>query len=165
MLGEHLHVADNGHEVGVAVPARHDVPVAVLIDAGAGHAAEVHADVEAVRAHRLFQDGGRTPQQIRERGVLYVSRKWPPAVGGMETYSKEITTELGSRVPLQVIALPGRPDGKPPAVPAVGGSTVAGSVRGGVVRPERRRSARSAAGGPDAEQGHAGAEADDGRQQ
>jgi len=51
---------------------------------------------------------------IHQRGVLFVTRKWPPAVGGMETYSVELTAELERRVPLQVMALPGRADGGPP---------------------------------------------------
>lgn len=46
--------------------------------------------------------------------VLFITRKWPPAVGGMETYSVELTRELASRVDLRVQFLPGREDGRPP---------------------------------------------------
>jgi glycosyltransferase involved in cell wall biosynthesis len=46
--------------------------------------------------------------------VLFVTRKWPPAVGGMETYSRNFTEELKRLVELEVYALPGRPDGSPP---------------------------------------------------
>lgn len=47
--------------------------------------------------------------------VLLITRKWAPAVGGMETYSLELSKELSIICNLSVRALPGRPDGKPPA--------------------------------------------------
>lgn len=46
--------------------------------------------------------------------VLFVTRKWPPAVGGMELYSRELAHHLSDLVDLHVIALPGRTDGTPP---------------------------------------------------
>ena len=52
--------------------------------------------------------------------VLFVTRKWPPAVGGMETYSVELVAELrrlGLDVDLR--ALPGRPDGGAPGAAAI----------------------------------------------
>ena len=55
LLGQHARLADDGHEVGVAVPARNDVEVQVIEDAGAGRLAEVDADVDAVRRVRLGQ--------------------------------------------------------------------------------------------------------------
>lgn len=48
--------------------------------------------------------------------VLFITRKWPPAVGGMETYSVELTRELSKICDLTVRALPGRPDGRPPSI-------------------------------------------------
>ncbi len=48
-LGD-AHVADDGHEVGVAVPPRHHVNVQVVGNAGPGHAALVQPDVEALGA-------------------------------------------------------------------------------------------------------------------
>jgi glycosyltransferase involved in cell wall biosynthesis len=47
--------------------------------------------------------------------VLFVTRKWPPAVGGMEVYCAELTRELSGRVDLTTHALPGREDGRPPS--------------------------------------------------
>jgi phosphatidylinositol alpha-1,6-mannosyltransferase len=47
--------------------------------------------------------------------VLFVSRKWPPAVGGMETYSAELTSELAHLVDLDLRVLPGRSTGYPPS--------------------------------------------------
>lgn len=47
--------------------------------------------------------------------VCFVTRKWPPAIGGMETYSKRLADELSRMVDLQVIALPGRKSGLPPS--------------------------------------------------
>lgn len=46
--------------------------------------------------------------------VLFVTRKWPPAVGGMETYSAEFAEALGPLVEVEVRALPGRASGYPP---------------------------------------------------
>lgn len=51
--------------------------------------------------------------------VLLVTRKWSPAVGGMETYSMEIATALGQQTALKVKALKGRANGKPPVAPAL----------------------------------------------
>lgn len=48
--------------------------------------------------------------------VFFLTRKWPPAVGGMETYSRELTTDLSQLVRLTVRALPGRTNGDPPSL-------------------------------------------------
>jgi len=47
--------------------------------------------------------------------VLFVTRKWRPAIGGMEEYSHALTDELGKRTRLTIRALPGREDGSPPS--------------------------------------------------
>ena len=47
--------------------------------------------------------------------VLFIARKWPPAVGGMEVYSYELVNELRGRTTLDLRKLPGRPDGRPPS--------------------------------------------------
>ena len=46
--------------------------------------------------------------------VLLITRKWPPAVGGMETYSREMAHALGELAEVNTVALPGRRDGRPP---------------------------------------------------
>ena len=51
--------------------------------------------------------------------VVYLTRKWPPAVGGMETYSVELTQELAKRVDLQNVYLPGREGGATPTKQAI----------------------------------------------
>lgn len=48
--------------------------------------------------------------------VLFITRKWPPAVGGMETYALELATQLAALCQLQVRALAGRRNGRPPGV-------------------------------------------------
>jgi glycosyltransferase involved in cell wall biosynthesis len=53
--------------------------------------------------------------------VVFVTRKWPPAMGGMETYSARLAERLRGRAALRVLALPGRADGAPPAAPALVG--------------------------------------------
>jgi glycosyltransferase involved in cell wall biosynthesis len=51
--------------------------------------------------------------------VLFLTRKWPPAIGGMETYSAELARELTHQTDLTVHALPGRPDGAAPGAVAI----------------------------------------------
>ena len=53
---------------------------------------------------------------MQPRKVLFITRKWPPAVGGMETYSVELSRELDQldEIELTIRKLPGRTDGRPP---------------------------------------------------
>lgn len=46
--------------------------------------------------------------------VLFITRKWGPAIGGMETYCERLTQELGKTYSLDVIALKGQENGLPP---------------------------------------------------
>ncbi|HVI53979.1 MAG TPA: glycosyltransferase family 4 protein [Luteibacter sp.] len=48
--------------------------------------------------------------------VLFITRKWAPAVGGMETYSIKLTEALAARTVLEVKTLAGRADGTPPGM-------------------------------------------------
>ena len=48
-LDDHLGLAQHGHEVGVAVPPRDDVPVEMAGQAGAGRLAEVQPDIVTLR--------------------------------------------------------------------------------------------------------------------
>ncbi len=48
--------------------------------------------------------------------VLFISRKWPPAVGGMETYSYELTKAMRrTNIDFEVTCLPGKKNGDPPS--------------------------------------------------
>jgi len=47
-LRDHFGFTHNRHEIGIAVPSRHNVHVYMLIDSRSCGAADVHADVEAV---------------------------------------------------------------------------------------------------------------------
>ncbi|WP_336980193.1 glycosyltransferase family 4 protein [Altererythrobacter fulvus] len=49
--------------------------------------------------------------------ILFITRKWAPAVGGMETYCHQLTAELAAIEPIEVIALPGQANGMPPKMP------------------------------------------------
>lgn len=53
--------------------------------------------------------------------VVFVSRKWPPAVGGMETYAHRLSGALAPSVALERIVLPGKANGAPPGVLALVG--------------------------------------------
>lgn len=57
MLGNGAHLGQHGHEVVVAVPARHDVPVEMGGDSRACGLALVEADVEAVRGQMGAKNG------------------------------------------------------------------------------------------------------------
>jgi len=51
--------------------------------------------------------------------VLFITRKWPPAVGGMETYSMKMAEGFQRAGTLRILALPGRRTGAPPSAPSV----------------------------------------------
>lgn len=51
--------------------------------------------------------------------ICFITRKWPPAMGGMETYCWELTRHLHKYTSLDIIALPGRRNGKAPSIPAM----------------------------------------------
>jgi glycosyltransferase involved in cell wall biosynthesis len=68
-------------------------------------------------------------EALRQRGVFFVTRKWPPAVGGMETYSVELTRELALHLPVEIVSLPGRADGKPPRASALVGFALSAARR------------------------------------
>lgn len=46
--------------------------------------------------------------------VWFVTRKWPPAMGGMETYSVRLFEQLKRRCDAELVALPGQEDGSVP---------------------------------------------------
>src|SRR5437764_4215317 len=54
-LDDDLDVGQDGHEVGVAVPARDDVPVEVAGKARPGGVPQVQPDVVAVGVHQLVE--------------------------------------------------------------------------------------------------------------
>ena len=54
-----------------------------------------------------------------ETSIRFITRKWPPAVGGMETYSARIVDALQMFANVEVVALAGREDGKPPTTLAL----------------------------------------------
>lgn len=51
--------------------------------------------------------------------LLFVSRKWLPAIGGMETYSLKLSRELETYADVELRVLPGKPDGGPPELGAI----------------------------------------------
>lgn len=51
--------------------------------------------------------------------MLLISRKWLPAVGGMETYCVKLDAELGKRARVERKVLPGRADGGAPGPAAI----------------------------------------------
>lgn len=52
---------------------------------------------------------------MKER-LLFISRKWPPAVGGMESYSVSLAESLEPHFDTSILVLPGRSDGRPPGL-------------------------------------------------
>ncbi|MES0828245.1 glycosyltransferase family 4 protein [Ruegeria sp. SCP11] len=51
--------------------------------------------------------------------TLFVTRKWLPAIGGMETYSVKLSAALARYAPVEIVALPGRDNGDPPTATAL----------------------------------------------
>lgn len=51
--------------------------------------------------------------------VLFLTRKWPPAIGGMEAYCRDLTRALEALAEVELRALPGRDDGRPPSPAAL----------------------------------------------
>lgn len=49
-----------------------------------------------------------------EPDILFVTRKWAPATGGMETYCLKLTEALAEHEPVEIIALKGKANGMPP---------------------------------------------------
>lgn len=58
-------------------------------------------------------------QEYANNTILFITRKWPPAMGGMETYSWELALRLERLGFLTVMALPGRKGGAVPTLPAM----------------------------------------------
>jgi glycosyltransferase involved in cell wall biosynthesis len=61
--------------------------------------------------------------------VLFVTRKWSPAPGGMETYSVELVAELSRRTDVETVALAGMPDGSTPSPAALAGFALRAAAR------------------------------------
>ncbi len=61
--------------------------------------------------------------------IRFITRKWAPAMGGMETYCIRLTGELGKTYRLDIIALPGKPDGDVPAPGALIGFGLKTAIR------------------------------------
>ena len=70
-LGHDVGFSDDGHEVGVAVPAGDDVLVEVFCETGTGGAADVIADIEAVGAHILFHDAEGGGGEVGDVGMFF----------------------------------------------------------------------------------------------
>lgn len=56
---------------------------------------------------------------MNRRGILFITRKWPPAIGGIETYSVALSQALRDHAKVEVFALPGRECGSPPSMTAL----------------------------------------------
>ena len=63
VLPQHFHIGENGHEVGISGPARDDVEVDVVDDAGTGGAPEIPADVVALRREEPAERLDRSRRQ------------------------------------------------------------------------------------------------------
>lgn len=55
-------------------------------------------------------------QSVPRPRLLFISRKWPPAIGGMENYSVELAACLSQRFEVVRLVLPGHDDGTPPGL-------------------------------------------------
>src|SRR5690348_9530660 len=55
-------------------------------------------------------------QPVPRPRLLFISRKWPPAIGGMENYSVELAECLSHSFEIVRLVLPGNADGTPPTL-------------------------------------------------
>lgn len=69
--------------------------------------------------------------------VRFITRKWAPAMGGMETYCVRLTGELSKTHRLDIVALPGKPDGDVPSVGALIGFGLKTAVRLLLAKPAK----------------------------
>ena len=53
-------------------------------------------------------------RRLLPKSIRFVTRKWAPAMGGMETYCHRLTEELSKNYEVDVMALPGRMGGAAP---------------------------------------------------
>jgi glycosyltransferase involved in cell wall biosynthesis len=51
-----------------------------------------------------------------KNALLFVTRKWPPAIGGMESYSVSLAGGLKTHFDVALKVLPGNPNGNPPGL-------------------------------------------------
>ena len=65
----------------------------------------------------------------RNPDIRFITRKWTPAMGGMETYCVRLTEELSKTHRLEIWALPGKPDGGVPSAGALIGFGLKTTVR------------------------------------
>lgn len=49
--------------------------------------------------------------------LLFITRKWPPAIGGMETYSFKLAQGASELMDVETFKLPGKDNGLPPSLP------------------------------------------------
>ena len=71
-LGHDGGAGQDGHEVGVALPARHDMNVKVPRHPGAGDLAQVDADVEPIRFHHICERVLAAPRELEEVGEFVI---------------------------------------------------------------------------------------------
>src|SRR5262249_10808186 len=75
ILGQDARLADDRHEIGVAGPARHEVDVDVIDDAGAGRAAEIDADVDPLRRVRFGERDLGVAREAHQLRALRLRRR------------------------------------------------------------------------------------------
>jgi glycosyltransferase involved in cell wall biosynthesis len=78
---------------------------------------------------RVFEMNAGDTYPDKGISVRFVTRKWAPAMGGMETYCHRLTEELAKTRSLDIIALPGKPDGSAPSSAALLGFGVSAGFK------------------------------------
>lgn len=66
---------------------------------------------------------------VKRREMLFITRKWPPAMGGMEIYSARLAETLARTHSVALIALPGRTDGAAPGLASLSIFAVTTAIR------------------------------------
>ena len=92
-LGDDADIADDGHEINVAVPARDDVAVDVAGDACAGALADVEADVVALGVHGEGEGLLAEGEEFHDLGAFIGGEfdgGWGVAIGGDEQVAVDV---------------------------------------------------------------------------
>ena len=69
-LRNYVRICQDGHEIGVAVPARHEMPMQVAGHSGPGDFAEVQADVETIAVYQSLKCTGQSRDCLHNFQVL-----------------------------------------------------------------------------------------------
>lgn len=64
MLRDNANIRKNRHKVGITTPTRNNMLMKMVLHAGSGHTAPVHADIKTIRTTPLFKNITRQNREL-----------------------------------------------------------------------------------------------------